>query len=58
MVQIDHYRMMVKDSWITDGSGNRFAAGALKQGATPEEAINVASMLDEYTNNVVQKIEL
>lgn len=58
MVQIDHYRMMVKDSWITDGSGNRFAAGALKQGATPEEAINVASMLDEHTSNVVQKIEL
>ena len=51
-------QLSTKDSWITDGSGREFAAGALKQGATPEEAINVASMLDEYTNNVVQKIEL
>ena len=51
-------RLTLKDSWIIDGSGKEYAAGALKQGATPEEAINVASMLDEYTNNVVQKIEL
>ena len=51
-------RLTLKDSWITDGSGGDYAAGALKQGATPEEAINVASMLDEYTNNVVQKVEL
>lgn len=51
-------RVTLKDSWITAGSGGDYAAGALKQGATPEEAINVASILDEYTNNVVQKIEL
>lgn len=51
-------QLSTKDSWITDGSGGDYAAGALKQGATPEEAINVASMLDEFTNNVVQKIEL
>lgn len=51
-------RVTLKDGWITAGSGGDYAAGALKQGATPEEAINVASMLDEYTNNVVQKIEL
>ena len=51
-------QLSTKDSWITDGSGREFAAGALKQGATPEEAIKIASMLDEYTNNVVQKIEL
>ena len=51
-------RLTLKDGWITAGSGGDYAAGALKQGATPEEAINVTSMLDEYTNNVVQKIEL
>ena len=51
-------RLTLKDGWITAGSGGDYAAGALKQGATPEEAINVASMLDEYTNNIVQKIEL
>ena len=51
-------QLSTKDSWITDGSGGDYAAGALKQGATPEEAIIVASTLDEYTNNVVQKIEL
>lgn len=51
-------RLTLKDGWITAGSGGDYAAGALKQGATPEEAINVASMLDEYTNNVVQKVEL
>ena len=51
-------QLSTKDSWITDGSGRDYAAGALKQGATPEEAINVASMLDEFTNNIVQKIEL
>ena len=53
------YRQLTtKDSWITAGSGEDYAAGALKQGATPEEAIVVASMLDEFTNNIVQKIKL
>jgi hypothetical protein len=39
--------------YIVAGSGSSYARGALKFGASPEEAIRCAAMCDEYTNNTV-----
>jgi hypothetical protein len=36
------------------GSGGQLALGALAMGATPEEAIKVASKYDAYTGHGVQ----
>lgn len=48
-----HTPLPCKDFYVA-GSGGQIALGALEMGATPEEAIRVASKYDAYTGNGVQ----
>lgn len=50
--------MLVDQPYYAVGSGMNFAMGALAQGASPYEAIKVASKLDPLTGMGVTKIDL
>ena len=45
-----------RNSFYAIGSGAYFAVGALAAGASPEKAIEIASVFDSGTNNEVEKL--
>jgi len=44
----------IRDKFYAGGSGGDIALGALAMGATPEEAVRIASKYDVYTGGKVQ----
>ena len=48
--------MREDEEYSVKGSGWMLATGALEQGATPEEAIKIASKHDRYTDDDVKEV--
>lgn len=46
-----HKKILLTDDWHTFGSGRHIAIGALKAGASPEEAIRIVSSVDYGTGD-------
>ncbi len=47
------YSAQSADPWVVTGSGGDAALGALHAGARPEEAIRIASKVDDATNDII-----
>lgn len=51
-------RYSVKDEFFAIGSGGPYAMGAMAMGATPEEAVAIASRFDPSTGGEVEVMQL
>lgn len=45
------YPIHIRDKWFAIGSGGEYAVGALEAGATPEQALRIATKRDANTGN-------
>lgn len=50
--------VVVEEKFMSIGSGSDYAMGALAAGATPAQAVKIASRYDQSTNNKVKVLKL
>ncbi|APD17979.1 hypothetical protein [Vibrio phage JSF2] len=51
-------KSVIRKRMVVSGSGAAFASGAIEAGATMDEAINIASKLDKFTDDRLQCVIL